>query len=281
MNETQRKERNASRLTELFQPFAQQIQGVIADLEAAGYRPRIQEAYRSPADQMIAFNTGHSKLTFGFHNVTSDDGRPEGLAVDLYDDDRPLNPTTAYLLRLSGAAWRRGLGTGVLWGLTTKQRQVVKDAIEAEAWSRDVRTGWDAWHIEPTGLTAKEAKAGQRPTFGAHVAVVLPPPPLSTPYTVVFAASGEAVTAHMLRDRAWLPLRVWGEHTDQTVVWQGEGLPILMNERPYSGEMEVIDAQTYSPVRDLAAFSGLSIDVDIAAQRITVEAADESPSDGA
>lgn len=42
----------------------------ITEMENRGYRPRIQDGYRSLADQMIAFNTGHSKLKYGFHHVT-------------------------------------------------------------------------------------------------------------------------------------------------------------------------------------------------------------------
>jgi hypothetical protein len=165
MNEERRKARNEQRLGELHPPFARRISQVIGDLEKAGYRPRIQEAYRSPEKQLEAYSSGHSKLKYGFHNVTADDGTPESLAVDLYDDDRPLNPTTAYLLQLSAAAWKRGLATGILWGLDGRQKQIVTAAIEARDWQRKVRVGWDPWHIEPSGITVAQAKAGQRPTF--------------------------------------------------------------------------------------------------------------------
>ena len=40
------------------------------ELEAEGWRPRIQDGWRSIAAQELAFNSGHSKLKFGFHNVT-------------------------------------------------------------------------------------------------------------------------------------------------------------------------------------------------------------------
>jgi hypothetical protein len=269
MNEQQRKERNTCRLAQLYQPFAKQVQGVIADLEAVGYRPRIQEAYRSPADQIKAFNSGHSKLRYGFHNVTAADGTPEGLAVDLYDDDRPLAPSTAYLLRLSASAWARGLATGVLWGLDKAQRKLLTDAINEGAWDRDLRTGWDSWHIEPTGLTPQQARAGTRPQFHAQ-----PPAPVAAPvepYTVSFFDNATAVVTRMIKDRPWLSLRLWGEYTEQPVTWQGDGLPILMGSQPYSGEMALIDADTYSPVRDLAAFSGFDLDLNVAERKIAVK----------
>ncbi|MBI1780588.1 MAG: hypothetical protein HYR66_04385, partial [Sphingobacteriales bacterium] len=104
MTEPQRQQRNADRLLELFPTFHQRIAKVIADLEAINVRPRIQDAYRSPADQLKAFNSGHSKLKFGFHNVTGANGQKESLAVDMLDDDSPLKTSTAYVLKLAWAA---------------------------------------------------------------------------------------------------------------------------------------------------------------------------------
>src|SRR5258708_29977981 len=135
MNEQKRKERNTQRLTELWPAFAKKIKAVIADLEAAGLRPRIQDAYRSPADQLKAFNSGNSKLKFGFHNVTGAGGKPESLAVDLLDDDHPLASPTPYLLRLAATAQKFGLETGVLWGLPSAMQQAVKQAIASGAFN--------------------------------------------------------------------------------------------------------------------------------------------------
>src|SRR6266849_193113 len=117
MTESDRLKRNKERLKELFPTFAVRIGKVLVDLEAAGVRPRIQEAYRSPEDQLKAFNAGFSKLKFGFHNVTGAGGNRESLAVDLLDDDQPLNPSTGYLLRLATVAQKQRLETGILWGL--------------------------------------------------------------------------------------------------------------------------------------------------------------------
>lgn len=268
MNEAQRRQRNADRLQELYPAFAAQIDSILRELESLGYRPRIQEAYRSPEDQLRAYNSGNSKLKYGFHNVTGTDGRKESLAVDLLDDDRPLNPTTAYLLRLYAAAKQRTLTTGVLWGLTQTQRRAIEEALTAQDWDRSVRTGWDSWHVEPTGLTPAEARQGKRP---APPPPSPPPAPTPTgPYQVLFAGSGHTLTATMRGDRSWLPLRAWGEAIGQAVEWQGEDRPILLGGNPYGGEMKEIDGKTFSPVRDLAAYAGREIDVDNATRTITV-----------
>ena len=163
MNEQQRKQRNQQRVTELWPSFGQKIEAVIAAMEAAGLRPRIQDAWRSPEDQLIAFNTGHSKLKYGFHNVTGAGGHKEALAVDMLDDDHPLNSAPAYLLQLAAIAESQGLVTGIRWGLEPPMAKAVNDAIASQNWNAPVKIGWDPTHIQPTGITESEAKAGQRP----------------------------------------------------------------------------------------------------------------------
>lgn len=87
MREDARLSRNSQRLTELHPEFAARVRSVIAVLEARGFRPRIQDAWRSPEKQLEAVANGNSKHKFGFHNLTSAAGKPEALAVDLLDDD--------------------------------------------------------------------------------------------------------------------------------------------------------------------------------------------------
>ena len=82
MNEESRRARNAHRLAELHSTYAGRIGRIISQLEAAGYRPRIQDAWRSPESQLAAFEAGTSKLTFDFHHLTTADGRPDSLAVE-------------------------------------------------------------------------------------------------------------------------------------------------------------------------------------------------------
>jgi len=164
MNETERKARNTQKMTELYPVMARKIEAIIMDLEAKGFRPRIQEAYRSPADQLADFNSGHSKLRFGFHNVTGANGHPESLAVDLLDDDDPETPTSRYLLTLAASAASHGCNTGIRWGLPDDKRAAIDAALAARDFKRTVVVGWDPCHVEPAGHTAEQAKEGWRPT---------------------------------------------------------------------------------------------------------------------
>lgn len=164
MTEEKRKQRNAERLTELHPAFRKRLKAVIDDLESQGLRPRIQDAWRSPVDQLAAFNSGHSKLKFGFHNVTAADGTKEALAVDLLDDDHPAKEGKVYLLHLAAAAEQQGLTTGIRWGLPQNLRDAIDAAIASQDWQAPVKIGWDPAHVQPTGLTPTEAKNGKRPT---------------------------------------------------------------------------------------------------------------------
>ena len=164
MTEEARKKRNNDRLAELFPAFAIRIAKTIRDLEAAGLRPRIQDAYRSPEDQLKAFNTGHSKLKFGFHNVTGPNGEKESLAVDMLDDDHPLASPVPYLLQLAVAAEANGLTTGIRWGLPAKLRTAIDTAIAAQQFNGVLKVGWDPTHVQPVSITVAEAKAGKRPS---------------------------------------------------------------------------------------------------------------------
>jgi|SRR5437867_849337 hypothetical protein len=163
MNETQRKQRNTERVTELWPSFGNKIKAVIAALEAQGLRPRIQDAWRSPQDQLIAFNTGHSKLKYGFHNVTGASGAKEALAVDMLDDDHAAHEGSEYLLHLAAAAESQGLVTGIRWGLPPNLSNAIDAAIANQNWKAPVKVGWDPTHAQPTGITPQQAKAGQRP----------------------------------------------------------------------------------------------------------------------
>lgn len=163
MNDVARRKRNAERLAELHPRFARRVAAVIAELEDEGWRPRIQEAWRSPQAQLAAYRAGHSPLRYGFHNVTGPDGRPEALAVDMLDDDAPLSPGKPFLLRLAAAAEAAGLTTGIRWGLTHTLARAVDEAIATHQWQAPVKIGWDPAHLQAQGLTVAQARAGQRP----------------------------------------------------------------------------------------------------------------------
>lgn len=164
MNEVKRKQRNTDRIAELWPSFGKKIKAVIAALEADGQRPRIQDAWRSPEDQLKAFNSGHSRTKFGFHNVTGANGKKEALAVDLLDDNHPMNVGTEFLLRLAAAAEAQGLTTGIRWDLPKNLSDGIDAAIASKDFKAPVKVGWDPTHVQPTGITTSEAKAGKRPT---------------------------------------------------------------------------------------------------------------------
>lgn len=164
MQEEKRKARNQQMLQECFPWFRSRLAATIADLEKQGIRPRIQQAWRSPAQQLEAFNTGHSKLKFGYHNATGPAGEKQALAVDMLDDDAPMAPSNKYLLSLAIAAGDHQLSTGLDWGLPANLRQPIAAAIAARDNTAKIsKIGWDPCHVEITGVSVADAKAGIRP----------------------------------------------------------------------------------------------------------------------
>lgn len=167
MKEPDRIARNKARLAECYPAFRAKVERVIALMEELGFRPRIQDGWRSPADQLKAYTTGHSKLRYGFHNVTSATGKPESLAVDMLDDNSPLASRLNYLVALAAVAARvGGIQTGILWGLPAHLRIAVNKAVATSVYDPRLKLGWDPTHLEPLGLTVSEARAGKRPTAG-------------------------------------------------------------------------------------------------------------------
>lgn len=164
MNEAARKERNRVRLAECFPAYAARLQAVIRAMESQGFRPRIQDAHRSIADQRKAVEGGFSTVLFGFHNVTGKDGKPESLAVDLLDDDKPLTPGREYLIRLAATAEAQGLQTGIFFGLPNPLRRGLSVAIANLDFNRAIKIGFDPTHVEVKGISISEARAGKRPS---------------------------------------------------------------------------------------------------------------------
>jgi predicted double-glycine peptidase len=163
MIEAERKQRNELKTQELHPAVRPRMEAVLRELESYGYRPRIQEAWRSPKDQLAAYNAGTSKVKYGFHNVTAMDGTKEALAADVWDDDHPTNTKTHFMLHLLAAAEKNGLTTGIRWSLSDNHIQLIEDAIAKQDWKRPVWVGWDPLHVEATGITIQEAEAGKRP----------------------------------------------------------------------------------------------------------------------
>jgi len=169
MLEKDRLLRNQNKLLELHPVFRQRVEAVLKELESAGLRPRIQDAWRSEKDQADAYRRGTTKVLYGFHNVTGPDEAKEALAADILDDNNLYTPKTSYMLRLAAAAERNQLTTGIRWDLSDAKSQAIDAAIAAQNWNVPIHVGWDPMHVEITGLTAAEAKAGQRPTLEGGV----------------------------------------------------------------------------------------------------------------
>lgn len=174
MKESARLARNTQRLAEMHPPTAVAMREVLDRVEAQGFRPRIQDAWRSPADQLAAFRRGTSGVRFGFHNVTGPGGAKESLACDVLDDDHPLAPPTRYLLALAVAARAERLETGIAWSLSPSLRAGVEAAIVSGDLDRRVKVGFDPTHVQPVGITTTQARAGRRPSFGGAAPVVVP-----------------------------------------------------------------------------------------------------------
>jgi hypothetical protein len=163
LTEAERKARNEELLRECYPTFAAKVAAVIADLEGHGLRPRIQDAYRSPEDQLKAYLSGASHVKFGFHNITGKGGKPEALAADILDDDRPLNAPPWFYLMLAASAESHGLITGIRWGLPAAMRRRIDDVIARRDWEAHVKMGWDPSHVQVAGLSILAAKLGVRP----------------------------------------------------------------------------------------------------------------------
>ena len=164
-------------MAECYPPFAAVLRPVLDALQAQGFRPRVQDAWRSPADQKKAVENGTSNGLFGFHNATGAGGAKEALACDVLDDDVPLNSRRPYLLALALAAREHGLNTGILWRLSDAQTAAVNAALAARDLSADVRLGFDPTHVEPIGISLADVKKGARPAFGAGPAPHTPSQP--------------------------------------------------------------------------------------------------------
>ncbi|MDQ1443790.1 MAG: peptidoglycan LD-endopeptidase CwlK [Acidimicrobiaceae bacterium] len=181
MKEAARLERNTERLTECFSPFAGVLRTVLDEMESQGFRPRIQHAWRSEAEQLDLFKAGKTHVKFGFHNTVNAGGGKESLACDVLDDDQPLNSRTNYLLALSIAARAHGLETGIVWDLKAADAAPVEAALAAHNLGAPVRLGFDPTHVEVKGVSIAAARNGTRPTMagvGAGPAPVASPPPV-------------------------------------------------------------------------------------------------------
>jgi hypothetical protein len=156
--------RNKQRLEECYPYFRLRLSALLADLTEAGYRPRIQDAWRSPESQLQKYLAGFSKLRFGLHNATSASGKKESLAAEVYHDPSPLAPTHRYLISLAHYAARHELMTGIEWGLTGRIRETLREAVKTLDLSYQGKLGWDCQHVQVRGISATRVFHGDRPS---------------------------------------------------------------------------------------------------------------------
>jgi hypothetical protein len=173
MTDPERKQNNNTKIQDQLNPgFGSRISLQIADLEAEGERPRIATAWRSPVLQLVAFNSGHSKVKFGFHNAVTPSGAPDSLAVDMLSEDYP-EPSDHqhewpqsfrdYLFALARTAQKYGMETGIEWGCSQADRLKIRAAIADPAKQYIGEIGWDPTHVEPgPPWTIAAVKAGKR-----------------------------------------------------------------------------------------------------------------------
>lgn len=168
MTDADRFQRNRELIGQCYPPFGRCVSRIIAQMQAWGWRPRIQCAWRDPKDQQTAFLTHHSEVAWSYHNATAN-GKPDALAVDLLDDDHPLNSNLQYSVELARAARAQGCETGILWDLDTADEMRLNLIIEGRpdftTIGPDVKLGFDPTHIQPAKFSLDQARAGERPTW--------------------------------------------------------------------------------------------------------------------
>lgn len=150
--------------------FAVRLSTLISRMQALGYRPRIQQAWRSPMVELAAFKSGRSKVRWGFHCASSLEGKPEALAADVLDDDYPVAPRRDYLLRLAAIGALLHVRTGIEWGLSVPDRMRLTASIARGNWEYDGDVGWDPCHVEVADLSIASARRGARPDDSGGVA---------------------------------------------------------------------------------------------------------------
>lgn len=167
MDDAARHERNKEKLGELHPWMRQRVMGLLVDLEHHGWKPRIQDAWRSPEDQLKAFNSGHSKLKYGYHNITGPNGEKESFACDiLREDSTVLVAEREYCIALAHYAQKQELRTGITWGVPKEFQLAIDAAVKLNDTTRPIKIGWDPCHVEPnTGWTLSELATGWRPGF--------------------------------------------------------------------------------------------------------------------
>ncbi len=168
MKEADRLLRNETRLTEMHPSFRARVMPILKELEGFGYRPRIQDAWRSLDRQLELYKQGYSKTTFGYHNITGANARKEAFAADILSDDDPLGKPLDYILHLAAAAEKNECTTGIRWGLSNQKSAIIDKVLADGNWKAQVQVGWDPFHVQINIIGIEDLKAGKRPPMPAQ-----------------------------------------------------------------------------------------------------------------
>lgn len=107
--------RNKAKVLECVPWLRPKVEAILRDLQGHGLRSRIQEAWRSRADQLAAYNAGYSRLKVGRHTKVNAKGQPAAEAVDIVDDRWPYKEPWSWWNLLERSAKAHGLMTGIHW----------------------------------------------------------------------------------------------------------------------------------------------------------------------
>lgn len=221
MKELDRRARNTAIAGELHPWMRERYWATVHALEMLGERPRGQVGWRSIEQQAIEVAENQSQVLFGYHNVTGPHGKKESFAVDILDDNDPLDrdpamPHSVYALKLAACAEAAGLKSLIRWGLDTAQRAAVDRAILERNWTAKVQIGKDPDHIQPALDWLGRLQTGWRPPLESQAPTVAASGRVAPGAVSSLAAPSEP--AATMADA--LQVTTFPEPT-QTVNWEG------------------------------------------------------------
>ena len=173
MTDERLKARNMAMLREVYLWLRPSVRKILHGMKRRGWRPRIQQAWRSPAQQRQNLKKKTSKVAWSFHNATDRTGKPEALAVDVIDDKKLYRPPKLFWFHLARLAQKNGMETGIAWGVKGKAKRleiqkaidffIIVDPKVFAKLTKNIRIGWDPGHCQPAGVKLSAARKGWRP----------------------------------------------------------------------------------------------------------------------
>jgi hypothetical protein len=225
-------------------------------MEADGYHPVIATAWRSPDDQLKAYEAGNSKLRWGLHCATAN-GKPDSLAVDIVDATLGWGAPKAFWLSLARHALDLGLEPGASWGLSGAQRKALTRG------GADAVLGWDPAHVQcvSSSIPSSRVRNGWRPTLRS---------PADDGIMVVMGGKRLGVTAELRNGRVWAPARELAAMLESAISYSGGKLYVLQDGSRIPVPCELREGTAWAPVADVAHAAGASAAWDAAERIVTL-----------